>query len=257
MASAIAAWERPAFHPTGGEAVITLIAFADDNVLETAPSLRIRDAVPAAAPVDALDLRVHPHAESPDWIDGWRTGALRHIAARQLDDLGRLDAASCCYSITVTAEDPADLTHLQLAWAVAARIAAAGAFATLDVYAVTWLPGPTVAALSPHRPFTIQQEVSLTAETEPTPGFGHAVHTRGMIKFGRPDLVAGGPADRIEETGRILNHLARLLAEGHVLVPGQQLRIDGQRRLTVTAYVPGETAPDLELTNEALLLVEA
>ena len=95
----------------------------------------------------------------------------------------------------------------------------------------------------------------MTAETEPVPGFGHPVHTRGMIKFGRPDLVAGVPANRIEETGRILNHLARMLAEGHVLVPGQQFRIDGQRILAVAPYVPDATIPELNL-NDALLLVD-
>jgi hypothetical protein len=256
VTSAIEPWQRPAFRPTGRTAAITLIVFADENVLGTGRDLQIRDAVPPAASLATLDLRMHQYADSAGWIDAWRTGALRNIAAGQLDDLGRLEAASCCYSITVAAEDPTDLTHLQLAWAVASRIAAAGAFAALDVYAVNWLPGSTVASLSPDRPFTIQQEVNLVAETEPTPGFGHPVHTRGMIKFGRPDLVAGVPADCVEETGQILNHLARMLADGHILVPGQRLRLDGQRMLTVAAYAPDATTPDLNLNNDALLLVD-
>jgi hypothetical protein len=125
------------------------------------------------------------------------------------------------------------------------------------VYATNWLAGPTVASLSPHRPFAIQPEVSLIAETEPTPGFGHPVHTRGMIKFGRPELVTGVSADRIEETGRILNYLARMLAEGHNFLPGQQLRPDGHRVLTVAAYTPNAITPELELNNDALLLLDA
>ncbi|MEU4693657.1 hypothetical protein [Actinoplanes sp. NPDC023714] len=250
-------WLRPSFRPTGRDAIVALIAFADEDVLGAEPDLRLGAALPESAPVANLDLRVHHHAVSPDWIDGWRTGALRNLAARKLDDLGRLDAASCCYSIAVAAEDPADLTHLQLGWAVAAAIAEAGAFAILDAHAANWLPGPAVASLSPHRPFTVQQEVSLTAETEPVPGFGHPVHTRGMVKFGRPDLVAGVPADRIEETGRILNHLARMLAEGDNLTPGQQFRIDGRRVLTVAPYRPGDTIPELNLNNDALLLADA
>ena len=50
-----------------------------------------------------------------------------------------------------------------------------------------------VASLPPDRPFTLHREMSLIAETEPTPAFGHAVHTRGMMKVGRPDLIAGVP----------------------------------------------------------------
>ncbi|MFG2169186.1 hypothetical protein [Micromonospora chersina] len=256
MTAPIAPWPRPAFRPTGRRAAITLIAFADEDVLKARPDLGLHDAVPKTAPTAALDLRIHHYADSPSWIDGWRTGALRNIAAQQLDNLDLLDAASCCYSITVEVDNPTDLTHLQLAWAVATMLADAGSCATLDAYACNWLSGPALASLSPHRPFTIQQEVSLIAETEPTPGFGHPVHTRGMMKFGQPDLITGVPADRIQDTAQILNHLARMLAEGHILVPGQQLRFDGRRTLTVTPYAPDTTTPDVNLNNDGLLLVE-
>ena len=57
------------------------------------------------------------------------------------------------------------------------KLAQTGACATLDVYAANWLSGAIVASLPPDRPFTLHREVSLIAETEPTPGFGHAVHT--------------------------------------------------------------------------------
>ena len=73
------------------------------------------------------------------------------------------------------------------------KLAQTGACATLDVYAANWLSGAIVASLPPDRPFTLHREVSLIAETEPTPGFGHAVHTRGMMKVGRPDLIAACP----------------------------------------------------------------
>ncbi|MFG3602467.1 hypothetical protein [Micromonospora chersina] len=106
MTAPIAPWRRPAFRPTGRRAAITLIAFADEDVLKARPDLGLHDAVPKTAPTAALDLRIHHYADSPSWIDGWRTGALRNIAAQQLDNLDLLDAASCCYSITVEVDDP-------------------------------------------------------------------------------------------------------------------------------------------------------
>lgn len=233
-----------------------LVVFADDDVLATDPELRLSGTVPRGAPAAGLDLRGHHVSDSAAWVDGWRAGAVREIAGRDLGDLGRLDAAKCCYSIMIEAPDPADLTHLQLAWAVAAALARKGAFAVLDVHAVTWLPGETVAGLDPARPFTVQREVSLTAENEPAPGFGHPVHTRGLIKVGRPDLIAGVPAGRIQHTAQVLNHLAAMLAEGHVLEPGQQLRFDGERTLRVEPYVPGGVVPDVSLNNDGLLLVD-
>jgi hypothetical protein len=77
-----------------------------------------------------------------------------------------------------------------------------------------------------------------------------------MIKFGRPDLIAGVSADRIEETGRILNHLARMLAEGDMLVPGQRFRFDRRRTVLVSPYTPDATTPEVNLANDGLLLVD-
>lgn len=249
-------WQRPSFRPTGRDADFMLIAFADEDVLGAGPELRLGGRVPSNAPAAALDLRVHHYADVPDWVDGWRADALRNLAAMEFEDLSRLDAASCCYSITVSVPDPADLSHLQLGWAVAAEIAAAGAFAFLDVHPAGWQSGESVAALPPERPFVIQREVRLIAENEATPGFGHPVHTRGMVKFGRPELVVGVPAERIQETGQILNHLARMMAEGELITPGQKFRVNEQRVLVVEPYTPDGRVPELHLNNDALLLVD-
>ncbi|GIJ48244.1 hypothetical protein Val02_51300 [Virgisporangium aliadipatigenens] len=254
MTTPIAPWSRESFQDTGSRAAMTLIAYADGDVV--GPDFTLRGRTPRGVPVDALDLRGHRHTDSPEWVDNWRTGALRNIAAQQgLPELDRLDRAPMCYSVKVELADPPDLTHLQLAWAAAQALAEAGAFAILDCYAFNWYTGAQVAALAPDRPFSVQDEVSLIAETEPSPGFGHPVHTRGMIKFGRPDLIAGVPAERIQETGAILNHLARMQADGHLLVPGQLLRFDdGRRTLTVEPYEPAGDVPDVVLANDGLLL---
>ena len=71
-----------------------MIAFADEDVLDNGPQLQIRGAVPQLAPIAALDLRMHRYADSPAWIDAWRMGALRTIAARQLDNTAQYAAAA-------------------------------------------------------------------------------------------------------------------------------------------------------------------
>lgn len=228
-----------------------LVVFAPGEVLT---GLDLAGTVPSTAPVDALDVRLHRHAESPEWVDGFRTGPLRNLAERELPDLRLLDAATCCYSIQVRVQDPADLTHLQLAWAVATAACRSGATAVLDVFAHDWSSAEAIAGLDPRRPFTVLREISVVAEADPSPGFGHAVHTRGMAKFGRPDLVMGVPKDQLGEAAEILNHLARMLAEGHLLNPGQQLRIDDAKTLRVVPYVPDGRIPDVRLIGDGLLI---
>jgi hypothetical protein len=244
-------WQRPAHRPAGREAAVLLVAFTPGEVLT---ELNLAAVTPANAPVDALAVRLHRHEDNPEWMDAFRTGPLRDLAARELPDLRPIDEATCCYSIQVRVPDPADLTHLQLAWAVAARVSRAGAVAVFDAFAHDWSLPEQVAALDPHRPFDILREISVIAESEPTPGFGHPVHTRGMIKFGRPDLIMGVPEDRIGDAASVLNQLATMLAEGHVLAAGHHLRINDEETLAVLPYTPGSHIPDVQLINDGLLL---
>jgi hypothetical protein len=244
-------WQRPAHRPTGREAAVLLVAFTPGEVLT---ELNLAAVTPANAPVDALAVRLHRHEDNPEWMDAFRTGPLRDLAARELPDLRPIDEATCCYSIQVRVPDPADLTHLQLAWAVAARVSRAGAVAVFDAFAHDWSLPEQVATLDPHRPFDILREISVIAESEPTPGFGQPVHTRGMVKFGRPDLIMGVPEDRIGDAASILNQLATMLAEGHVLAAGHHLRINDEETLAVLPYTPGSHIPDVQLINDGLLL---
>jgi hypothetical protein len=230
---------------------VLLVAYAPGEVLT---ELDLTAVIPAGAPVDALAVRLHRYADSPEWVDGFRTGPLRNLAARELPDLRVIDEATCCYSIQVRVPDPADLTHLQLAWAVASAVSRAGAVAVLDAFAHDWSLAEPIAALDPHRPFSVLREISVVAESESTPGFGHPVHTRGMTKFGRPDLIMGVPEPQIGDAASILNGLATMLAEGHVLNAGQQLRIDDDQTLAVARYTPDARIPDVQLTGDGLLL---
>jgi hypothetical protein len=244
-------WQRPAHRRTGREAAVLLVAFTPGEVLT---ELNLAAVIPANTPVDALAVRLHRYEESPEWMDAFRTGPLRNLAARELPDLRPIDEATCCYSIQVRVPDPADLTHLQLAWAVASAVSKAGAVAVFDAFAHDWsLPEP-IAALDPFRPFSVYREISVIAETESSPGFGHPVHTRGMIKFGRPDLIMGVPEEKIGDAASILNQLATMLAEGHVLTAGQQLRINDEETLAVLPYTPDDRIPDVQLINDGLLL---
>lgn len=247
-------WQRPSHLSTGRDASIILVVFTDGDVLS---ELELAGVVPATAPVQQLDVRLHQYTENPEWIDGWRAGPLRNLAERELPDVTVLDTATSCYWIQVRVPDPADLAHLQLAWAVAAAVCRSGAIAVLDAYAHDWYPAEAVAGFDPKRPFDVIKEISVVAESDSVPEFGHPVHTRGMIKFGRPDLIMGVPTDRIGEAASVLNQLGALLAEGHVLAVGQQIRLDAERMLTVVPYEPDDRVPDVALVADGLLLTDA
>jgi hypothetical protein len=241
----VTVWQRRQYSPTYRIADVLLVVFTPDAVDD-----------PGIEPNPALEVHRHHASADPDRLDRYRTGAFRELASAQLAEPGLLDAAGGCYTVRVRVPDPPDLGHLRLAWDTAARIAARAPSVVLDLYAGRWHPGRAVAELPPDRPFALADEVSVIVERQSSPGFGHPVHTRGMTKFARPDLIAGVPDERVSETVRILNQLAAMLADGAVLTAGRRIRIDGRRTLAITPYQPGSAVPDVQLAEDGLLLVE-
>jgi hypothetical protein len=257
MGDEIGLWPRPGHHPTVAAARVLLLAFGD---AELDAELSLSAAVfgmPTTSALDGFDIRMVTTEQNKDWIDGWRTGALRAIAQDELSDPGRLDAARFCFSIDFEVADPADLGHLQTAWAAAKWLAARGAFAVLDVWAARWVDAGQLAALAPDRPFDLDEQVSFVCEAQPTRGFGHALHTRGMVKFARPDLMAGVEPGDINLMHQVMRRLAGMTAEGQVIPVGQHLRADADHVFAVIRCEPGVNAPEVNLNNDALLIVPA
>jgi hypothetical protein len=257
MTAEIELWGRPEYRRTPTAARVLLLAFGDTALDEELALSAATYGMPSTSALDGFDIRMLTTAEHPDWIDNWRTGALRTIAEDELAEPGRLDAARFCFTVGVELPDPPDLGHLQAAWAAAKWLAARGAFAVLDVWAARWVDAARLAALDPARPFDLDQQVSFVCETQPTRGFGHAMHTRGMVKFARPDLMAGVEAADIGLMHQVMRRLAGMTADGRVIPVGQRFRADADHVFAVVPCEPGVNAPEVNLGNDALLIVPA
>ena len=64
-----------------------------------------------------------------------------------------------------------------------------GASAVLDGFPILWRPAPEILGWSPDRELNIDREISVTFETDERFGRAHVLHTRGMGKFARFDLI--------------------------------------------------------------------
>ena len=179
------------------------------------------------------------------------------MAASELPDAARLDAARYCHSVAARVADPPDHGHIQAAWAAARWLVARGSFAVLDTHAGRWHGGDQVAGLDAERPFDVGTEVTIVFETDRTPGFGHVMHTRGMAKFARPDLMTATEPGTADQAAQVIFHLSRSLADGDTVSPGQNVDVDGRREYTLVAYQPGVNAPQVHLNNEGYLLEPA
>jgi hypothetical protein len=233
---------------------VLLVAFSPGPLADAGPLSMSRFGAPTEQSVRGLDMRTHAAEEDPDWFDGWRTGALATMAAAQLPDAGRLDTAGYCHAVRADVPDPPDLGHLQAAWAATRWLVERGCFAVLDAHAGRWRDGPALSALAPDRPFDLGDEITIVFETDETPGFGHAMHTRGMAKFARPDLMAAADPGNADRLAQVIHQLASALADGDTVAPGQGVDVDGRDSYRLVSYQPGVNAPEVHLNNEGYLL---
>jgi hypothetical protein len=193
---------------------VMLVAFGQDGLAENVPLSLSKFGLPSADHAALLDVRTIPRSADPAWFDGWRQGSLRTIAA---DDLGAaiagLDAANQAHVVQAAPDVAADLGYLQAAWGAARHLVARGAAVVLDVHAMTFYTGDALPA--PTDALDVGRELRIVFETDSTrPDGAHALHTRGLRKFGAPDLVALCSPGDARLVGDVIAQLADAVARG-------------------------------------------
>jgi len=217
-----------------------------------------RFGVSSVASFRAVDVREHARETNVEWFENWRSGALRAVASDWLrGDLSALDAADRCFTFNVTVRDPADLAYLQSIWAICRWFFARGASVVLDVhtgrsFAPTDVPEPAAA-------FDVKREVNVVYETDATePHGGHVIHTRGMKKFGRPDVVAVCSSDDAPFVGEVIWQLAGAMSLGFLPgLPRHGVDVSKDETWYLVADEGDAFANRLSLNNDARLLVDA
>ena len=250
-------WKREHPAAVGRDAHVLFVCFATGQLRDNVKLQVNRFGISCVESFHAVETREHLRESNREWFDNWRSGPVRNIATQDLrGDLAALDAADRCFTFEVTVADPPDLAHLQSIWALTRWFSARGATTVLDAHAMRWL-GPHEVA-DPSEPFDAKREISLIFETDPTePNGGHVLHTRGLRKFGRPDIVAVCSPDDVELIAEVIWQLASGMALGFMpALPQHGVDISE----TVSWYLVADSgdafAKRLGLNNDARVLVD-
>lgn len=195
-------------------------------------------------------------AQDPGWFDAFRSGSIRTIATQDLGpQLAELDAADHVHVVSAAPRGVTDLTYLQAAWALVRWIGARGAGLVLDAMAMVFTPMAHVQGAG--EPLDVRREVRVVYETDTLrPDRAHALHTRGLRKFGAPDLVALCTDADVPLVGQAISELADAVARGTDLAtPRHAVEIAPGVRWVAVAdeHRLGEL---LQLNNEARVLVD-
>lgn len=193
-------------------------------------------------------------AHDPRWFDGFKAGAMRTIAERDLGrDLSDLDAADQVTVVRYEAPDGPDHRPLQAAWGAVRWLVHNGANVVLDAVALRYLRPDGLRA--PAAGLDLFHEFPATVEPAARPGApAPLMHTRGLAKCGQPDLVAYLPKGMVAEALLVpLYAVVRRVADGERLTEGSRLSF-GPLSWTVRAYRPGQNAGQVHLNNDGWLL---
>jgi hypothetical protein len=252
MSDPVPVWQRSAFVSGGSVNQFQLFCFAPGPLRPDVPMSASRFGLPSAEAMAFVEVRELARGVDPQWFDGFRSGSLRALATQALGSPQALDQATQLTAVLVSRPDAAELVHLQAGWAVAQWLIARGVTVVLDAQANRFWSAAEVADWPATRPLALSSEVNVIVEAEPTASVA-TIHTRGLGKFGRPDLVVlNVPGSRWDAVAGLVRTLAGRQVDGALLRAGEQVTVDGNA-VKLEAFRPTRET-ELHLNNEALLL---
>jgi hypothetical protein len=206
-------WPRPYFEAGTQPTKIFFVCFGKAPLGDVETS-RARFGLPSVDLLSKVDLREHQRAQNRAWFEGWWAGSFGSIAQRDLgDDLPLLTTSDVCFTLGLELPDVGDLSPVQTIWGLTRWLCARGCSVVLDVHAFQFRTRQDIDALA-FDAGDVERDVKLVLETEPTRDGLHLFHTRGLCKFGRPELLCFLRPDDIGLMGRVANQIARALMEG-------------------------------------------
>jgi hypothetical protein len=240
-------WPRPYFKASAQTTKIFFACFGSAPLADV--EIRgSRFGLPSQELAAQVDVREHKRAATREWFEGWWHGAFGALAQQDLgEDLALLTTSNVCFTLGLELPDNADLAPLQTVWGLSRWLCARGANVVLDVHSFRFRTRAEVDALG-FEGSDVLRDVKIVLETDTTEDGLHLLHTRGLCKFARPELMCFIRPDDAAVMGRLMNQIARTLMEG---------ALAEQIRLRVTDGVELRTAPSSELDLLGSLGLEA
>ncbi len=214
-------WERHNFQPGGGDASLFYVVFGPPPADWTISKSRYRcDGVPSGLDI----LRYGPNTH-PEVLNSFRKGYLWEELVNSnkvLTDV--ISTQSECLIFKGTIPDPTDLNYLRDTIGLIEWLLDCDCVAVFDAFAFNWRDSTDWHAsafeqntASPRNHVSILQSEDCNGEW---------LHTRGMIKFGRPDISIRRVSKKMHDpVVYLLNRFIEFQAFGGIIEEGQDIRV--------------------------------
>ena len=216
-------WLRPHFDPSVGRPFLFYVAYGktpDDVAIS-------RSRYKFSGVPDGLEISAYGPTSSPETVDDFRTGYLWDRLRDEDEKLaGEIGVQDQCLIIRGTLDDAPNLNYLRDVTGLVEWMFDSGIVAVFDPQAFRWWSKTNWhQQLFEAGQSGLHSHVSSLQSDESN---GTWLHTRGMRKFGRPDLsVRHVPAPSVKDAASLINRFIEFQALGGVIEDGKAIRVSG------------------------------
>jgi hypothetical protein len=223
MSSELASWPRPHFVPGGGNALLYYDVFGTFDLEQPLSGSKYR-----CGDIDWIGVHHCDRERHPDAFLDTQPGPLWGLLEDDSPNTAEL-ASRAPQMVAVRGEvaDPGTLDYFRDAVGVVAWLLDAGGIAVCDPQMLRlWSADEWRAQVfDPNEPQPLKHTVIIDS---PEDGSKHWLHTRGMLKYGRPDLsVPGVGPGHLEVATELIARFIVWQARGGVIRDGESVRIPG------------------------------
>lgn len=222
-------WGRSFYQPGGGDAILDYVAFGRF----AQPIELSMGAYHTAGVPDFVDVAYHTRPDDPERFDGYLHGyAADWLRANDASQFSTVRLCEDAIEITGRLRDPSSLNYLRDVIGILAGLMDLKGVAVLDRLALRWWR-PAEWKEQVWKPKTLNVPALINTVVSRADGdVGWTVSTRGMRKFGRPDVrLRETPQDQTRTAVDVVNRMASMLAQGAIVPNGKIIK---------TPAIPGD-----------------
>ena len=218
-------WSREYYQPGGGDALLYYVVFGSvDTTIPVSRAKYRSEGIP-----DGMDSTSYDYSAHPERLDSLREGYHWEKLKKEDPELAALvSIQDRCIVLRGTIRDPSNLNYLRDTVGLVTHLLDNGGVAVLDLQRVKWWNPESwrETIFEPASAVPLQHTVILISEEEED-GKSEWIHTRGLRKFGRPDLSIHDVTDSEKEA--ILDLCERFIglqAYGGVIEEGKDIKMN-------------------------------
>lgn len=222
MAKELDSWLRPHFAPGGGDALLFYAVFGKFDLTKPLSRSKYR----TSGMPDWLELQQYDRAQHADVIAGYQANPMWGMFRRDTPlTAAEAEAAPQCIGVRAEVTDPPTLDYFRDTIGVLAWLLDAGGTSVYDPQ-MLWLWSADEwreEAFAPAEPLPDRHTVILVS---PEDGGTNWYHTRGMRKYGRPDLSVRGVGEQhADGVAQLIERFVDYQALGGVIPDGEEVRM--------------------------------